>query len=454
MPDFRAMDWLERALADLPRDGFKARLKRELERTVEMTAVSEPVTRVRQTATPQLRVKHAAAAIDFYTRAFGAREVMRFTVGGSVPHAELLIGPSLVILGEEAPEHGLLSPETLGGSPVAMHLLVDDADAAIARAVAAGARLVSPAQDQFYGDRSGRVVDPFGYAWTIAARTEDLSVDEMQQRFAALVSSSAASARGAGDRPEGFHTVTPYIVVQDAPALIDFVTRTFAAKHVSRSTGSGGGVHAEVEIGDSRLMIGGGAPERSWRGQPLPSAFHVYVADTDETVARAVEAGATVVAPPEDKPYGERMAAVTDPQGSSWYIATQHGPRFVREGRHAVTAYLHPQRAEPVIAYLKRAFGAAELEKHASAEGIIFHAAVRIGDSTIEMGEAAGPIQPSPTMFYLYLPNVEAAYQRAIDAGGTSIAAPADQPYGDRTAGVRDPFGNLWYVARRIAPRG
>jgi PhnB protein len=453
MPDSRAMDWLERALSTLPRDGFKARLKRELERTIEMTALSEPISGVRQTATPQLRIRHAAAAIDFYRRAFDAREVMRFTVGDSVAHAEILIGPSLIMLGEEAPEHGFASPETLGGSPVAMHLLVDDADAAIARAVAAGARLVSPAQDQFYGDRSGRVVDPFGYTWTIAARTEDLTVDEMQRRFAALL---PAPAEDAGERPEGFHTVTPYVVVQDAPALIEFLARSFDAKQVSRSMRTGGGVHAEVEIGDSMLMVGGGAPGLSWRGQPLPSAFHVYVPDTDATVARAIDAGATLVAPPEDKPYGERLAAVKDPQGSSWYIATQHGPRFVREGRHAVTAYLHPHRAEPVIAYLKRAFGAVELEKHASAEGIVFHAAVRVGDSTIEMGEAGGPVQPAPTMFYLYVQSVEAAYQRAIDAGGTSIAPPEDQAFafGDRTAGVKDPFGNLWYVARRIAPRG
>jgi len=451
MPDSRAMDWLERALSNLPSDGFKARLKRELERTIDMTAVSEPISGVRQAATPQLRVRHAAAAIDFYARAFGAHEVMRFTVGDSVAHAEILIGPSLIMLGEEAPEHGFASPETLGGSPVAMHLLVDDADAAIARAVAAGARLVSPAQDQFYGDRSGRVVDPFGYTWTIAARTEDLTVDEMQRRFAALVPAPAADA---GARREGFHAVTPYIVVQDAPALIEFLARSFDAKPLSRSIGSGGGVHAEVEIGDSMLMVGGGAPELSWRGQPLPSAFHVYVADTDATFARAVEAGATVVAPPEDKPYGERMAAVKDPQGNSWYIATQHGPRFAREDRHVVIAYLHPHRAEPMIAYLKRAFGAVELEKHASPEGIIFHAAVRIGDSTIEMGEAGGSFGPAPTMFYLYVQSVEAAYQRAIDAGGTSIAPPADQAFGDRTAGVRDPFGNLWYVARPIAGRG
>ena len=453
MPDFQAMDWLERALGDLPRDGFKARLKRELERTIAMTVVSEPERRVRQAAAPALRVRNAAAAIEFYTRAFGAREAMRFAAGESIAHAELLFGSSLVIVAEEAPEYGYLSPEALGGSPVIMRLIVDDADAAVDRAAAAGARIVSPVQNQFYGDRSGRVVDPFGYTWTLTQTLEALSVDEMHQRFAAL---EPAPARGepVDYRPEGFGTVTPYVVVEDAAALIDFAARTFGAKELSRQIESAGAIHAVIEIGDAKVMIGGGGPGLSWRGDSTPTAFHVYVRDTDATFARAVEAGAAIVAPPEDKPYGERMAAVRDPQGSAWYIATQRGPQFVREGRQAVTTYLHPHRADPLIAYLKRAFGATELEKHASPEGIVFHAAVRIGDSTIEMGEAGGAAQPAPTMFYVYLPNVEAAYQRAIDAGGTSIAAPADKPYGDRTAAVQDPFGNMWYVARQIARRG
>ena len=92
---------------------------------------------------------------------------MRFEAGGVVAHAEISIGNSIVMLGEESPEYNLPSPQTLGGSPVAMHLYVDDADAFADRALAAGARLVSPVADQFYGDRSGRVEDPFGYTWSI-----------------------------------------------------------------------------------------------------------------------------------------------------------------------------------------------------------------------------------------------------------------------------------------------
>ena len=133
-----------------------------------------------------------------------------------------------------------------------------------------------------------------------------------------------------------------------------------------------------------------------------------------------------------------------------WYIATAKGERFIPEGLHTVNVYLHPLRAEPVIAFLQRAFGGSDVEKYASPEGVVHHAKVRIGDSAVEMGEANGPYQPMPTMFYLYLPNVDAAYSRALQAGAKSMSAPADQPYGDRTATVGDAFGNTWTLATHV----
>jgi uncharacterized glyoxalase superfamily protein PhnB len=115
-----------------------------------------------------------------------------------------------------------------------------------------------------------------------------------------------------------------------------------------------------------------------------------------------------------------------------------------------VTPSLHPLRAGPVINFLQRAFGAANVQKHASPEGVILHATLTIGDSMLEMGEAHGPYQPMPSMFHLYVPDVDNIYNRALNAGATSIQEPADQPYGDRTAGVKDAFGNQWYIATRI----
>jgi PhnB protein len=370
---------------------------------------------------------------------------------GQIAHAELAIGNSVVMLGEEAPEYGYPGPETLGGSPVGMHLYVDDADASVARAVAAGARLVSPVGDQFYGDRSGQIADPFGYGWTIATRVEDLSVQEMHRRFEALEAEQPGARAASTALPRGLRAVTPYLVVQDAPALIQFTRQVFGAEENVRAIGSAGGVHAEVRIGDSVLMIGGGAPELAWRGQALPTALHVYVEDADAAFERALRSGATPIQHPADQEYGERTGSARDPFGNHWYIATGTGEHHVPKGLHTVNVYLHPLRAEPVIAFLKRAFGAEDVEKYASPDGVIHHARVRIGDSVIEMGEAHGPYQPLPTMFYLYVPKVDAAYRRSLEAGATSISGPADQPYGDRNAAVRDPFGNQWYLATPIA---
>jgi len=443
-------------LRDLPRESFKARLKSDLERRTSMASTAihketeETAARARQTATARLRIKNTPAAIEFYKKAFGAREIMRFDVHGTIAHAELEIGNSVIMLGEANPDYGFPGPETLGGSPMRIQFSVDDVDAFVAQAVAAGARLVQPVADQFYGDRSGSVADPFGYTWGISTMKEEMPVEEMRRRLAALEAESAAGRTGVKPIPAGYHTITPYLVVQDAPALIEFVKRTFGAEEVFRTVGSTGGVHAEIRIDDSMVMMGGGGPELKWRGESLPSALHVYVKDVDAVYRRAVDAGADTIQAPTDQPYGERGCTLKDTAGNFWYIATAFGENYIQQGMRAVTSYLHPLRAEPVIQFMKRAFGAEEIDKYASPEGVIFHARVKIGDSMLEMGEANGPYQPMPTLFYLYVPDVDAMYSRALNAGAASMSGPADQSYGDRTAAVRDVFGNQWYLATHI----
>jgi PhnB protein len=409
----------------------------------------EPAAQTRQTATARLRVRNAPAALDFYKKAFGARELMRFTTSsGDIGHAEIAIGNSVLMIAEEAVSLGHGSPQSLGGSPVTLHLYVDDADALVAAAVANGARLIFPVVDHFYGDRSGQVADPFGYNWTVATRKEDLSPAEMQRRFEAEAEREHRSS--IGFVPKGFHSITPYLLVKDAPGLIDFVKQVFGADETFRTMASVDGMEAEVRIGDSRLRIGGGSPETGWRGDARPTALHVYVLDTDAAYQRAIKAGATMIQAPMDHDYGERGASVTDPHGNNWYIATHLGEHFMPQGVRTVVPYLQPLRSEPLIHFLRYAFGAEELARHASPDGVIFHAHLRIGDSSIEMADAHGLYQPMPTTFYLYLPNVDAAYRRALEAGATSTAEPKDQPYGDRNAGVRDVFGNLWHMAMRL----
>jgi PhnB protein len=140
--------------------------------------------------TPYLIIRDAARAIDFYKKAFGATELMRFPgPDGAIGHAEIKIGDGVVMLADESPEMGHKSPQTLGGTPISLLFYVPDVDARFASAVAAGGTVKNPLKDQFYGDRSGTITDPFGHIWTIATHTEDVSADEMQRRMAAMTAS-------------------------------------------------------------------------------------------------------------------------------------------------------------------------------------------------------------------------------------------------------------------------
>lgn len=138
-------------------------------------------------ATPYLTIKNAADAIEFYKRAFGAIEDMRMTdPRGRVGHAEIRIGDSKIMLCDEFPEMNMRGPVALGGSPVTIHLYVEDVDALARQAVAAGGQLVRPVEDQFYGDRGAKLIDPFGHVWWIATHKEDVAPEELRRRAAAL----------------------------------------------------------------------------------------------------------------------------------------------------------------------------------------------------------------------------------------------------------------------------
>lgn len=131
---------------------------------------------------PYITVDDGAAAIDFYRRAFGAEEMSRMAdPNGRVGHAEIRIGDAVIMLSDEYTEHGARSPKSIGGSPVMLHLYVEDADAVVAAAVEAGAMAEGPVEDQFYGDRGGKLTDPFGHRWWIASRIEGVSEKEMKR---------------------------------------------------------------------------------------------------------------------------------------------------------------------------------------------------------------------------------------------------------------------------------
>ena len=161
-----------------------------------MTPSTKPVPAGFHTVTPTLTVKDAEKAIGFYKRAFGAEERMRFLGPDkkSIMHAEIKIGDSIIMLGEEHAEKGCIGPQSLGGTPVSLYLYVEDADQTFTRAVSAGARSDMPVADMFWGDRFGQVTDPFGHKWNLATRKENLTPEEMRQRSGEFFAQMATQA--------------------------------------------------------------------------------------------------------------------------------------------------------------------------------------------------------------------------------------------------------------------
>jgi len=241
---------------------------------------------------------------------------------------------------------------------------------------------------------------------------------------------------------EGFRTVTPYIAVAEGAKLIEFAKRAFGAEELGRHP-SPAGFHAEIRIGDSMLMIGSG---ESKRGHERIGAFHIYVPDCDAAYQRAIEAGATSMGEPADRPYGERSGFVKDFAGNHWYIATRFPSTVAPEGLGTVLPFVTLPRARAFIDFLKQAFAAEEMGVFEEA-GRVMHAAVRIGDAVLEMGEPEGEAPSLPSMFFLYVDDCDAWYRRAIAAGATSLDEPTDQPWGARAALVLDPFGHQWGTA-------
>jgi PhnB protein len=156
---------------------------------------TKPIPDGYRTATPYLIIKGAAEAIEFYKRVFGATELLRMAdPQGRVGHAEIKIGDSVIMLADEHPAMGYRGPRSLGGSSVSILLYLEDVDGVFERAVKAGATAQRPVADQFYGDRSGTLEDPFGHVWTVATHVEDVPPEEMQRRAEAAMKSAASGA--------------------------------------------------------------------------------------------------------------------------------------------------------------------------------------------------------------------------------------------------------------------
>jgi len=262
---------------------------------------------------------------------------------------------------------------------------------------------------------------------------------------ATMTTTLSAAAPTSTTAREGFTTITPYITAKDE-SVTNFLKQVFDAEE-TETTKTPRGVHRELRIGNSMLMVGESAEATS--AEIRPSAYHVFVDDPDGTYQRALAAGATSLGEPADRPYGERSGFVQDAMGNYWYISRSLRGPAVPEGLRTITVYLHPTSVPEYIDFLTRAFGAVEEALHRDPTGRVAHAQVRIGNAVIEMGEPDPP-RPMPTTFYLYVDDADALYHRAVAAGATSLAPPADMFYGDRVGSVQDSTGTIWYIARPV----
>jgi PhnB protein len=246
-----------------------------------------------------------------------------------------------------------------------------------------------------------------------------------------------------------FHTVTPYLAGVRGLEVVGFVKQAFGAEELSRARGGAGGYHCEVRLADSMLMIGGGG---TYQGPDNPCAIILNVPDADTAYASAMNAGATSIYPPTDQHWGDRDAGVKDVCGNHWYLTTRRVFAHSPKGMPAVSAGFTVKGAGKFVEFLKSAFGARDLMRTDNPDGSVRHARLYIGNSLVAIGEAGGEFQPLRSMLYMYVDDAEAVYQRAIEAGATSLYPVAEQPYGDRVGGVTDPFGHQWFIATNVKP--
>jgi len=251
--------------------------------------------------------------------------------------------------------------------------------------------------------------------------------------------------------PDGFHTLTPYLVCEGVGRVLKFVTEAFGAEETFRMAREDGTIaHASVRIGDS--MVEMGEPIGEWKARL--AGLHMYVADVGEAYRRAVAAGGKPLYEPKDMVYGDREGGVKDPAGNDWFMAThkreaggQPANHFAPEGFRSVTAGLAVSGAAAMLEFLKKVFGANVVDKNEGPNGVVGHATVRIGDSVLECSEAHGEWGPRAVAIHVYVPDVDAVYRSALAAGATSIEEPKDQFYGERGGAVIDAWENHWYIA-------
>jgi uncharacterized glyoxalase superfamily protein PhnB len=255
------------------------------------------------------------------------------------------------------------------------------------------------------------------------------------------IMSAKTSAKSVVFRP-GFRTITPYLI-PPGPEFVDFLKNVFDAEETERTSIGPNRFHAEFRIGDSMLMVGVGS------GRTAPAMLELYVPNVDELHKRAIAAGCRELQPVIDAHWEPlRFSSVEDPAGNAWVLATHRGgASYVPEGRNSLTASLVATGSAQLVEFIKKAFDGNELQRYEWQGGL--YAAIQIGDSVVGVSEAANHewMRPMQASIYMYVPDCDAVYERALRSGATSLSVPADHDYGDRSGGVKDAWGNVWYMA-------
>jgi PhnB protein len=250
--------------------------------------------------------------------------------------------------------------------------------------------------------------------------------------------------------PEGFRTVTPYLISPPAAEVIEFLKTVFGATEKGRyNTPDGKIMHAEVLFKDCALEISDGSEQHP----PRPAYFIVSVENADESYAKAIAAGATAVYEPTVHPWGDRDGGVQDVGGNYWFITTRRVSEHAPADQATVITGVNAHNAANLIEFWKAAFGAEDFFRHDTPDGKVLHARVKFGDTFITIGEPRHEWPSRPMALHMYVPDVDAAYARAVAAGAEAVMAPEDKPYGERGAEVKDPMGNRWFLATAMPAR-
>lgn len=373
---------------------------------------------------PGFHAHNAAQVIEFLKEAFGADDTIRHDApDGTVQHARLKFGDAYLTIGEA---RGEWQPK-----PGSYRLFVPNVDQVYAQAVRAGAKPGDAPANRPYGERNGFVLDPAGNRWFIATHLDMLQLKPQTPAVSWI--------------PKGFRSVTPYLMVHRSEEFVEFVKNAFDAKVLLRvNTPQGKMMHSQIQIGDSIIEASEFNPAFA---PDSPTTLLFNVPDADAAYERAMEAGASSLFEPRTEPYGDRDAAVRDVAGNFWSFITRKVTPHHPADEADITPHVNVRGAAKFVDFLKQAFGAGVVVRYDKPDGEIAYSLMKIGDAYMGLGEAHGEWQPRPAALHLYVPNCDEVYNRAIEAGSTSIQAPADMPYGDRSAGVTDPFGNRWFIA-------